>query len=418
MGFSDIKKLREKENRIFLILLIWFLIAFAVMEISKLLNYPIVGIVFYFPLLGFTLFLWFISFSNIEIRGYTLKRLLLLVLIEFLLVIVFVVLIIFFMIISVFTYVFFTSFFSLYGCYQMGKELDERLYYRKHSWFWRSIEFFGGLGLSVILLLVFLFATWEATRIVGVTDIIIVAYIVVLIVIAGLTLYTFVSSVKMKFNAWLGPFFLLITFYTFYLVLRIFMGFTSGTGTSSNTTGDLTTTGTFIALLFLDLFILIYSVSCILGSQGKILAEKIPRFKQDTLLLWLIFSKISWEYASNFPYGTLGIAQLIGLESVQILGSLLRLVVSVSILIIFIVLIVVFGVKGIRIYGDEIEKMKSGKQELIYSKKTGERTDSELEVSEQKIIESDEIQEEEGETDEVKQSEDSTDNSLEENSSE
>jgi len=419
MGFlENISKLKEKENKIFLFLLIWFLIAFAVMQISILLNYAIIGIFFYFPLLGFTLFLWFISFSNVKIREYSLPKLFLLILLEFLLVIVFVILTVIFMIVSIFTYIFFTSFFSLYGCYQMGKELDERLYYRKYSWLWRGLEFFGGLILSVLLLLVFLFATWEATRIIGVTEIISFAYIVVLGVIASLTVYMLVSSVKKKFNAWLGTYFLLITLYTFYLVLRIFMGVASEASSTSSTSDDLTASGIFVVLLLVDLLILIYSISCILGSQGEILAEKLPRFKQETLLLWLIFSKISWEYAANFPYGTLGIVQAIGIQEVQILGTLLRIVVSVIVLIIFIVLTIVFGVKGIRRYGDEIEIMKKGKEEMVYSKKTGERTDSELEVSEQKVIESDEIQEKEGETDEVKQSEDSADNNLEENSSE
>ncbi|MCK4384561.1 MAG: hypothetical protein KAW66_14770, partial [Candidatus Lokiarchaeota archaeon] len=211
----------------------------------------------------------------------------------------------------------------------MGKELDERLYYRKLSWLWRGLEFFGGLILSVLLLLVFLFATWEATRIVGVTEIIIVAYIVVIGVIASLTVYMVVSGVKRKFNAWLGTYFLLITFYTVYLVLRIFMGIASEAGPTTSTSDDLAASGIFVALLLLDLFILIYSISCILGSQGEILAEKLPHFKQETLLLWLIFSKISWEYAANFPYGTLGIVQGIGIQEVQILGILLRVVVSV-----------------------------------------------------------------------------------------
>ncbi len=407
MGFIDnLKKLGEKENRIFLFLLIWFLIAFTVMQITIYLNYAIIGIFFYFPLLGFTLFLWFISFSNVKIREYSIPKLFLLILLEFLLVIVFVILTVIFMIVSIFTYIFFTSFFSLYGCYQMGKELDERLYYRKLSWLWRGLEFFGGLILSVFLLLVFLFATWEATRIVGVTEIISVAYIVVIGVIASLTVYMVVSGVKRKFNAWLGTYFLLITFYTVYLVLRIFMGI-AGAGPTTSTSDDLAASGIFVALLLLDLFILIYSISCILGSQGEILAEKLPHFKQETLLLWLIFSKISWEYAANFPYGTLGIVQGIGIQEVQILGILLRVVVSVVVLIIFIVLTIVFGVKGIRRYGDEIELMKKGKEEMVYSKKTGERKDANLEPLEQETIEVDKKQLEENESDEVLQNNDS-----------
>ena len=184
------------------------------------------------------------------------------------------------------------------------------------------------------------------------------------------------------------------------------MGIASA-GPTTSTSDDLAASGIFVALLLLDLFILIYSISCILGSQGEILAEKLPHFKQETLLLWLIFSKISWEYAANFPYGTLGIVQGIGIQEVQILGILLRVVVSVVVLIIFIVLTIVFGVKGIRIYGDEIEIMKKGKEDLVYSKKTGERKDANLEPLEQETIEVDKKQLEENESDEVLQNNDS-----------
>ena len=111
MGFiENLQKLREKENKVFLFLLIWFLIAFSVMQISIYLNYAIIGIFFYFPLLGFTLFLWFLSFANVKIREYSIPKLFLLILLEFLLVIVFVILTVIFMIVSVFTYIFFTSF--------------------------------------------------------------------------------------------------------------------------------------------------------------------------------------------------------------------------------------------------------------------------------------------------------------------
>ena len=61
---NNLKKLGEEENRVFLILLVWLLIAYACMIIFTLLGTPIVGIMIYYPLLGFTLFLWFISALN------------------------------------------------------------------------------------------------------------------------------------------------------------------------------------------------------------------------------------------------------------------------------------------------------------------------------------------------------------------
>ena len=62
MEFIDnLKKLKEKENFVFLFLIVWLLIAYAIMAVSNLLNMHIIGLFFYFPLLAFTLFLWFIS---------------------------------------------------------------------------------------------------------------------------------------------------------------------------------------------------------------------------------------------------------------------------------------------------------------------------------------------------------------------
>ncbi|MBD3255394.1 MAG: hypothetical protein GF383_09890 [Candidatus Lokiarchaeota archaeon] len=365
---ENIKKLKEKENRVYLLLLVWLLIAYAAMEILTLeiINLPLIAIAIYFPLLGFTSFLWFISLFKKRIKDYSFKTIIFLLVIDFFLMIIFAVVIIVILVASIFSYVIFTSFFSLYGCYKAGKETDEKLYYKTGAWFWRRLEFWGGLVFSLLLLTVFLFGTFELTNILEAPQIIVVAYIAVMLAILFLAGYGLVYNFVRKFNAWLGTYFLLVTFYTIFLVMKVFLGLTSGTGSSSSIP-------TIILLLFLDLFILIYSISCILGSQSEILDEKFKRYKKETLLLWLLFSKAAYEYARNFPYGTLGIAQAIGITNVSVIGSLIHTIANIIILTLFIIMVIIFGIKGIMTYSQEQETLKSAREKILLAKNTGER---------------------------------------------
>ncbi len=195
-----------------------------------------------------------------------------------------------------------------------------------------------------------------------------VAYITVMIVIIGLAIYGLIYGLGKKFNAWLGTYFILITIYTVYLVLKVFLGLTGGTGESSSIYS-------IIGLLVLDLFILLYSISSIIGKQGEFLAERFKRFKQETLILWLIFSKAAWEFAVYYPYGTLGIVQQLGIPDYAQLGLFLTTVTNISVLVLFIILVVIFGHIGIQGYGEEKMRLKAGKIEIWLAKKSGERSD-------------------------------------------
>jgi hypothetical protein len=273
------------------------------------------------------------------------------------------------LIISIFTYIFFTSLFLLYGCYKAGKDYDEILYYRRGAWLYRKIEFIGGLAFSLIFLYLSYLGTIQLTSMVNAPAIINIAYIIVMIVIIGLAIYGILQTFAKRLNAWLGTYFILVTIYTVYLVLKIFIGLTSN---SSNESPSILSV---IGLLILDLFILVYSISSIIGKQGEILAEKIKRFKQDTLILWLIFSKAAWEFAANYPYGLLGIPQTLGITFYTEARTILVLVTNIGIFVIFIILVIVFGYNGIKGYGSEKERLEAGKIELFLAKKSGERED-------------------------------------------
>ncbi|MFX0142365.1 MAG: hypothetical protein ACFFDN_52480, partial [Candidatus Hodarchaeota archaeon] len=361
----------EKENRFFLIIVVWILIAFTCMEIFKLINLPIVGIVIYYPLLGFTLFLWFISLFKKNIRDISVQKLILLLAIDIFLMIILIFVVVIILIISIFSYIFLTSYFILVGCYSAGKKLDEKLYYKKGAWLWRRLEYWGGMIGSLVLLFVFLIITSTAASITGVTELIIIAYIAVIIVIICIAIYgIFVSLIKKRLNGWLGTYFVIVTVYTFYLVLKVFMSLYSGSGGESSL--DMV-----IVLIVLDLIILLYSIGSILGTKGEILAEKVKIFNIDSALLWLIFSKAAWEFAVNYPYGLFGGPQALGIQNVSNIGATITLIANVIILATFFCLTIIFGFYGINKYGIEKERMKAEKKDILLARKSGERKDDE-----------------------------------------
>ncbi|MFX0072189.1 MAG: hypothetical protein ACFFAO_13965 [Candidatus Hermodarchaeota archaeon] len=271
----------------------------------------------------------------------------------------------------------------------MSKEIDERLYYKHGAWFWRGLEFWGGLAISLLFIYLAFIGTFEVISMTNAPEIISIAYIAMMIVIISLAVYGLIHSFGRKFNGWLGSYSLLITIYTVYLVLKVFLGLTGSTGVSSSLS-------TIILLLILDLFILVYSISSIIGKQGEYAAEKFKRFKQETLILWLIFSKAAWEFAVNFPYGTFGIPQSLGITYYSDIGSIVNTVTNIGVLIIFLILVVIFGYNGIQSYGEEKKRLKGGKIEVWLAKKSGERDDhirpksEDLDVDESEIMDIDE----------------------------
>ena len=369
---TNLKKLGEEENRVFLFLVVWLLIAYACMIIFTMLGMPMIGIFIYFPLLGFTLFLWFISLFRKKIRDFSIKKLFLLLAIDIILMIILVFAIVVILIIAVLSYVFLTSYFIVAGCYKAGKERDEKLYYKKGAWFWRRVEFHGGLAFSLILLFVFLFATLEIASFADVTGLIVIAFIAVIIVLIVLTIYCYIEAfIRRRLNAWLGTFFVFITGYTFYLVLKVFFRLYEGTG-------EAPPLYQVIALLFLDLFILLYSIGAILGKQGEALSKKFKIFSIDTILLWLIFCKAAWEFASNFPWGTFGLVQAFGFRRPSQIGPLFNLIAVCSILAIFFFLTIIYGFYGISQYSKEKEQLKAKREEIVKARKSGERDDDEI----------------------------------------
>ena len=314
------------------------------------------------------------------------KKLILLLAIDIFLMVILLFIVVIILVIAIFSYIFLSSYFILQGCYSAGKKLDEKLYYKKGAWLWRRLEYHGGLAFSLILLFIFLILTWTAAEQTGVNVLIIIAYLVVIIVIISLAIYgVFISLIKKRLNGWLGTYFLIVTAYTFYLVLKVFMGLYSGPESESSLY-------MVIVLIILDVLILLYSIGSILGSKGEILAEKL-KINLDSALLWLIFSKAALEFALNYPYGLFGAPQSLGIEDIQELGATLNLIANLLILVMFFFLIIIFGFYGIHKYGKEKDTMKAKRKEMK-ARKSGKREEAEVKPDEEDAGEKAEIEEE------------------------
>jgi hypothetical protein len=145
---------------------------------------------------------------------------------------------------------------------------------------------------------------------------------------------------------------LLVVVYTFYLLIKLFLAL-------RNIGGEESSIATQFILLFVDLGILLYSISTLMGSQAELLSKRIKskRIGLDTVLMWLLFSKVSYEFAKNFPYALLGY-----LPNVNILAflneSIVNLLRNIFILLFFILILVVLGLYETRKYYRSMKKFE------------------------------------------------------------
>jgi hypothetical protein len=127
-----------------------------------------------------------------------------------------------------------------------------------------------------------------------------------------------------------------------------------------------------IALLAADLFILVYAVSTLLGSKAEVLAKQLKYFGIDTIFIWLLFSKASYEFVVNFPYEELLSLFNLGENSLfaPVLGIIdllnadfINLLKNISVLAFFLLLLILLGFWEIRKYNRAEKKSKVSKGE-------------------------------------------------------
>jgi hypothetical protein len=304
---DNLKKLFLKGNWRYLVLVIWLLVGVGLVQFEYT---RLVGLISFLPFLTFLMYLFLFSlFSKKDIQEVATWKVLLI----FFLSLPVMILIAFFLIIlfafSILSYFFLTSWFILYGAFLSSRRLDRNLKEKKQPKFLRSLEFFGGLAVAVLLSVAYILNSQQIGAFLGesVANVIYLSNYVlvfVLIVIGIFTASVIIFLFKKVFVAWMGPWFILLVIYTFYLLIKIFLAYRSaipGTETSSLFTQ--------IVLLLADFGILLYTISTLMGSQAEMLMKRLNRKRigLDTIVIWLVFSKVAYEFTHYFPFSDLGI---------------------------------------------------------------------------------------------------------------
>ncbi|TET02566.1 MAG: hypothetical protein E3J90_02515 [Promethearchaeota archaeon] len=358
---DNLKKLGLKENRKYLILVIWLLVNITIIQFPIEFNIQIfsinidllnlIGIITYVPFLTFLIFTFLYSLvSKKDIKEIAAWKVFLTFLLTLPLMFFLIPIMVGIFLFSLISYVFFTSWFILYGAYLSSKRLDNTLKRRVHSSFYRVIQFSGGSILSILLLTAYIIGSEDIGTLIGLTFtldiydalnyvVLFIGIIIIIFIVVGI-IYMF----KRIFNAWLGMFSLSVVIYTFYLLIKIFLALRS-------TGGEGTSIPTQIIMLIVDLFILLYSISTLMGSQAELLSKRlrIKRIGVDSILIWLVFSKVAYEFIHNYPFTLFsGFAYN---EFINLLDeNVINLIKNIFVLLFFLLILVTLGFHQIKKY--------------------------------------------------------------------
>ena len=358
---ENLKKLGLKENRKYLILVIWLLVNITIIQFPIEFNIQIfsinidllnlIGIITYVPFLTFLIFTFLYSLvSKKDVKEIAAWKVLLTFLLTLPLMFFLIPIMVGIFLFSIISYVFFTSWFILYGAYLSSKRLDNTLKRRVHSSFYRFIQFSGGSILSILLLTAYIIGSEEIGTLIGLTftpaiynamnyAVLFIGVIIIIFIVVGI-IYMF----KRIFNAWLGMFSLSVVIYTFYLLIKIFLALRS-------TGGEGTSIPTQIIMLIVDLFILIYSISTLMGSQAELLSKRlrIKRIGVDSVLIWLVFSKVAYEFIHNYPFSLF--SEFAYIDAIDLLNeSVINLLKNIGVLLFFLIILVALGYHQIKKY--------------------------------------------------------------------
>lgn len=342
------------------VLVIWLLIGVAIIPYPNTIVSGI-GIIIFFPFLVFLMFLFLLSLiSKRDIFEYPTWKVLLFLAISLPIMALISIILIILFIISVISYFFFTSWFILYGCFLIGKSVDKGTFkVPKARPFLRTVIFFGGLAGSLLLLYLFIIGPTLFDYFIIMEEPIKIpwylngVYMLVGAILIGLAITCVVYMFKKILHGWFGVFALLVSIYTLFLILKIYLGMVD---TEPEEIGSI---WAYIAIIVPDLFIIFYSLSTLMGSQAELLSQRFKKFGLDTVIIWLILSKVTYEFIHYFPYNLFTDANTPWIQWLSnIDNELINLWKNIAVLAFFILLLIIIGIFEIRKYSLEQKELK------------------------------------------------------------
>ncbi|HEY0088994.1 MAG TPA: hypothetical protein VGB37_09125 [Candidatus Lokiarchaeia archaeon] len=299
MVITELKKLfLEKEYRLILFLTTWLIIGYTLFQFIQYLPEWLPYVVFP-PLLGFCLvFLIASIISRKDLREFSLKRIIICIIIGVVVAFLFTGIwrfVMFFLYrIGIISYIIIVSVFYMYGCYKYAVKGDESLYKlgKPINTILRWLVFIGGtiVSLIIIFILMRIGIAW-AIKAPEIKDRLAWVAVIIAIIMIGLALIGILTIFAKKLNAWLGIFLVLVSIFTAYLMIYAFYTL----GSSGNTTYDLWIQ---IVLYLCEVFLIIYTTLTIIGEKTEVISKKLKFIKPDVILMWLIFSKAAYVLAA------------------------------------------------------------------------------------------------------------------------
>ena len=363
MIFKDLKILKEKENRIFLVFVIWMLF-------SLILNYiiPFITLIIALPLLSYSCMLFIYTASkekdiiNMNFREYIIVFSMSIILgflpliVYFFNVFIYLTTVLIMFSVSLIMYIFiprfhkketyiyslssliifgliaasFTFFllffpsYIMYKCYKGTHKLENKFSKSTYSKIWYLIQLVCGIVLGFVII-----AASKVTHLILGNN-----YGNVEFDIAGpldgvigiMLLVIFITIVLLFFrvlNAWMGFFMIIVGIYAFYLMLKAYytlsisMGISGGLTSSLSSYQNLIDIGVFI----IDIILFFYVIAGFMGKISGILDVKIKSLKFESILLWLIISELSYNFINAVSSDEMtGIKNIVGLSLFILVG--------------------------------------------------------------------------------------------------
>jgi len=379
MGFKDLVLLKEKDNQILLIFVIWMIVAH-ILEYFLKFNALYVII----PLLCCTSSLLVISLVlKKDLSQFSLKQYIVIFLISnffgivpyfiYLFNFIYAVLfILIFLVVALILYVYvpyfhrkdiffypisfivwflvlaasfsfilvFIPLYILYKTYKKGVKVDVKISNYKHPKFWQLLEFLGGITLGLF--------TISLTY--SVSSILISTFGEVGIELPGITtgllgfmtVVIFLTAILLffrTFNTWMGLFCVIVGFYGFYLMIKTFYTLSFSGGAPLELISILSPFRLVfdIGFFIVDLLIFLFVLGALIKST-EIIGKK-KAWRTDAILLWVLISEISFEFI-NIVSGEvmIGVKNIIAFASFIFVGF--------------------YGIHGLILYGKEVNKSK------------------------------------------------------------
>ncbi len=171
---------------------------------------------------------------------------------------------------------------------------------------------------------------------------------ILIIIIIGFAILAILISFRGKLNAWLGFFYLYLAIYASYLFIDIFQSVGSG-GTEFSVM-------TYLILIYsFEIIILLISIGGLIGRKARKIKEKVEIVKVDAIIIWLIFSKAAYEFADVI------------LETTATFGLQVSILKSLGLFLLFIPLVIIIIIKGIKNYTKKKTKIRLSKSFAIHT---------------------------------------------------